>query len=99
MPRFREIENLTVQNCTVKNMFEKSTYISSRGREENEYFMDRDGFSLLVMGFTGKKALQWKLKYAVFKKVEDCDRGVSISVTPTVNLDHIFSSQDLSKIL
>jgi phage regulator Rha-like protein len=25
--------------------------------------MNRDGFSLLVMGFTGKKALEWKLKY------------------------------------
>ena len=25
--------------------------------------MNRDGFSLLVMGFTGKEALQWKLKY------------------------------------
>lgn len=44
-------------------MFEKTTYISTRGREENEYLMDRDGFSLLVMGFTGKKALEWKLKY------------------------------------
>ncbi len=68
----RSIENLTVQNCTVKNMFEKSTYISSRGREENEYFMDRDGFSLLVMGFTGKKALVWKLKYIeAFNKMEE----------------------------
>lgn len=68
----RAIENLTVQNCTVKNMFEKSTYISSRGREENEYFMDRDGFSLLVMGFTGKKALDWKLKYIeAFNKMEE----------------------------
>lgn len=27
------------------------------------YYMNRDGFSLLVMGFTGKKALEWKLKY------------------------------------
>jgi len=27
------------------------------------YEMDRDGFSLLVMGFTGEKALQWKIKY------------------------------------
>ena len=25
--------------------------------------MNRDGFSLLVMGFTGKKALEWKIKY------------------------------------
>lgn len=27
------------------------------------YLMNRDGFSLLVMGFTGEKALQWKIKY------------------------------------
>lgn len=54
----RAIENLIVQNCTVKNMFEESTYISSRGRQEKEFLMDRDGFSLLVMGFTGKKALE-----------------------------------------
>ena len=25
--------------------------------------MNRDGFSLLAMGFTGKEAVQWKLKY------------------------------------
>lgn len=25
--------------------------------------MNRDGFSLLAMGFTGKNALEWKLKY------------------------------------
>ena len=27
------------------------------------YLMNRDGFTLLVMGFNGKKALQWKLSY------------------------------------
>ena len=32
-------------------------------REDRCYDMDRDGFSLLVMGFTGKKALEWKLRY------------------------------------
>ena len=53
-------------------MFEKTTYISSRGREENEYLMDRDGFSILVMGFTGKKALEWKLKYIeAFNNMEE----------------------------
>ena len=68
----RAIENLIMQNCTVKNMFEKTTYISSRGREENEFLMDRDGFSVLVMGFTGKKALEWKLKYIdAFNKMEE----------------------------
>lgn len=34
--------------------------------------MTRDGFSLLAMGFTGAKALQWKLKYIeAFNKMED----------------------------
>ena len=35
------------------------------------YIMNRDGFSLLVMGFTGKDALDWKLKYIdAFNKME-----------------------------
>ena len=34
--------------------------------------MNRDGFSLLAMGFTGKKALQWKLKYIeAFNEMEE----------------------------
>ncbi len=34
--------------------------------------MDRDGFSILVMGFTGKKALEWKLKYIeAFNNMEE----------------------------
>lgn len=57
------IRKLIAENSTVKNMIIESTYISSRGREEKEYLLTRDGFSLLVMGFTGSKALQWKLKY------------------------------------
>lgn len=33
--------------------------------------MNRDGFSLLVMGFTGQKALEWKLKYIeAFNRME-----------------------------
>ena len=27
------------------------------------YLMNRDGFTLLAMGFTGKAALEWKIKY------------------------------------
>ena len=34
--------------------------------------MNRDGFSLLVMGFTGRKALEWKLKcIEAFNKMEE----------------------------
>lgn len=70
------IRKLIAENSTVKNMIIESTYISSRGREEKEYLLTRDGFSLLVMGFTGSKALQWKLKYIeAFNKMEQAIKG------------------------
>lgn len=59
-----------VQNCT--DLFVESQYLDSQGKEQLEYLMTRDGFSLLVMGFTGKEALQWKLKYIeAFNKMEE----------------------------
>lgn len=72
------IRNLTAENSAVKNMFVSSTYKNRRGRNYNEFLMDRDGFSLLVMGFTGKKALEWKLKYIdAFNKMEETLKSVS----------------------
>ena len=66
------IRKLMAENSTVKNMFLETTYMSDRGRREIEFLMDRDGFSLLVMGFTGKKALEWKLKYIdAFNNMEE----------------------------
>lgn len=59
MEAIREI--LVVGNSTAKLFFE-STF-ENRGKQYHEYLMNRDGFSLLAMGFTGKKALEWKLKY------------------------------------
>ena len=44
-------------------MFQESSYEDSYGRNQKCYLMNRDGFSLLAMGFTGQKALDWKLKY------------------------------------
>lgn len=43
--------------------FHKGKYKDSSGKSNVMYYINRDGFSLLVMGFTGKKALEWKLKY------------------------------------
>ena len=45
-------------------LFIKTTYVEEQnGQTYRKYLMTRDGFSLLAMGFTGRKALQWKLKY------------------------------------
>jgi Rha family phage regulatory protein len=43
--------------------FERREYVDDRGKTWPMFEMNRDGFSLLAMGFTGKKALEWKLKY------------------------------------
>lgn len=59
----KNFANLTAENSAVKNFFIGSTYADSYGRQQKCYDVTRDGFSLLVMGFTGKKALEWKLKY------------------------------------
>lgn len=58
----QSIENLIAEKSAVKNMFMLSTY-KVRGRDFKEYLLTFDGFSLLVMGFTGPKALEFKLAY------------------------------------
>lgn len=58
----RTIKNLVAQNCATKSAFYNGAY-ENRGKQYPMYYMNRDGFSLLVMGFTGSKALEWKLKY------------------------------------
>lgn len=64
------IRNLTAENSAVKSMFIETAY-EVRGKQYPQYEMTRDGFSLLVMGFTGSKALEWKLKYiAAFNEME-----------------------------
>ena len=62
--------NLAAENSATKKMFVESTYVS-RGKEYPMIYMNRDGFTLLAMGFTGKKALDFKLKYIqAFNKME-----------------------------
>lgn len=46
----------------VGKYFVLSTYASG-GRRYKEYLMTRDGFTLLVMGFSGEKAMKFKLAY------------------------------------
>lgn len=55
------IENLMAEKSAA-SFFTLSSY-RSRGKDYPMYEMDRDGFSLLAMGFTGEKALRWKLDY------------------------------------
>lgn len=69
--------NLAAENSATKKMFVESTYVN-RGKEYPMIYMNRDGFTLLAMGFTGKKALDFKLKYIqAFNKMEQQIRNQS----------------------
>lgn len=57
------IERLKAKKSALTSMFFETTYTAGTGKAYKEYLMNRDGFSLLVMGFTGAKALEWKIKY------------------------------------
>lgn len=57
-----------LQGGIVKNdetpMFKETTYISEQNKQSYPIFiMNQDGFTLLAMGFNGKKAMEFKLKY------------------------------------
>jgi Rha family phage regulatory protein len=59
----RDIVNLTIPDEFRLLNFEESSYLNEQGKGQPMYEMTRDGFTLLAMGFTGKKAMQWKIKY------------------------------------
>ena len=83
----RDIETIIEQmasgrqspNLGSAKLFIKTTYQAEEGgRKYPEYLMTRDGFALLAMGFTGKKALQFKLKFIdAFNHMEDALRELT----------------------
>ena len=55
-----------------------SSYKSGNGQSYRKFYMNRDGFSLLAMGFTGREALEWKLQYIrAFNQMENFIREKS----------------------
>ncbi|MGF7348985.1 Rha family transcriptional regulator [Enterococcus faecium] len=67
------------------DLFYEDTYIHPQNKQEyRQIIMNRDGFTLLAMGFTGKKALQFKLQYInAFNEMEKTIKEKSISIPTT----------------
>lgn len=61
----RDIENLREDAGEEFNRlnFEPVEYLDAKGETRPAYEMTRDGFTLLVMGFTGKPAMEWKIRF------------------------------------
>lgn len=68
----QSIDNLIAKNSAVETMFEVSYYKTDSGKMYRKFYMNRDGFYLLVMGFTGQEALKQKLQYIKnFNRMEE----------------------------
>ncbi len=51
--------------------FGQSSYMNEQSKSQPEYLISRDGFTLLVMGYNGEKAMQFKKAYiAAFNEME-----------------------------
>lgn len=67
----RDIRNILRDAPQALLNFEEFKINDLTGERTSHYMMDRDGFSLLAMGFTGAEAIQWKLKYiSAFNELE-----------------------------
>lgn len=68
----RDIDQLKKDVLNFEEMFFEANEPDSYGRDRRVVYMNRDGFTILAMGFTGKKALQFKLKYIeAFNQMEE----------------------------
>lgn len=59
----RDIRNLDCSEKFGKHNFVLTSYTDKQGKEKPMALMTRDGFTFLVMGYTGEKAAQFKEAY------------------------------------
>lgn len=79
-------------------MFSKGEYTNSQNKQQPMYYLNRDGFTFIAMGFTGRKADEFKLKYIdAFNKMEEQIRNQSLQLI-TANADDLKRANLLYKI-
>lgn len=70
------INNLEVSSDFIEQNFLPYSYIAKNGKSNPAYEITFDGFTLLAMGFTGKKAMEFKVKYIkAFRAMEANEIG------------------------
>jgi Rha family phage regulatory protein len=69
----RDIRSLLQERSELSahGWFREASYVSEQGKEQPSFDLTRDGFTLLAMGWTGPKALAFKIQYiAAFNEME-----------------------------
>ena len=59
----KAIENHVAEGDLTARNFAASSYKDSSGKSNKFYILDETFTTFLVMGFTGKEAVKWKLQY------------------------------------
>src|SRR5690625_85385 len=77
----KSVEALKKDVVNFNEMFFETTEPDSYNRERKVYLMNRDGFTLLAMGFTGKRAMEFKLKY--IEAFNDMEKRLSKPINNT----------------
>lgn len=95
----KAIRSLQEDMGIFSQMFFEVNLPDSYGRDRTGYYMNRDGFTLLAMGFTGKKALDFKLKYIeAFNEMENhIKQQVYLPQDPMQALELFFEAQKETK--
>lgn len=66
------------------SMFAQGEYKDKSGKRNKMYYMNRDGFTFIAFGFTGKKADEFKLKYIeAFNQMEETIKAERIQLPKT----------------
>lgn len=83
----RDIKELPCDREFHVSNFGHISYKDSYGRDQPMYIMTRDGFTLLVMGYTGDEAMRFKIAYinqfnqmeeTIRKRIVERERGIAV---------------------
>ena len=97
----RDVEKLKEDLPNFGEMFFEDNLPDSYNRDRKIYYMNRKGFSLLAMGYTGKKAMKFKNDYIdAFDFMEEeiiKNNQFNVSKDPWVTLKLIFEASEQTK--
>lgn len=83
----RDIEKLDCSIDFTERNFALSSYKDASGKSNKMYYITRDGFTILAMGYTGVKAMRFKEAYirqfnamekALIGKMKEREKGIAV---------------------
>ena len=83
----QDIRDLECSEDFRQHNFVQSSYVNSQNKKQPMYYVTRDGFTLLAMGYTGEKAMKFKEGYIrqfnameklLIGKIKEREKGIAV---------------------